>query len=665
MSDQGHDDIAAASAEEAAEETPDEALERWHADGIARREERRRQVAVPRERDGATALKWLRRAGVVSAALLVLVAGVELATAAGRIHPGVRVGDVPVGGLSETAAETRILERVGPRLSAPVTVVHGDDEWTVDAASVAATLEPGPYVDGAFAVGRTGNVWTRLVQRATAWVGHVEIPLAATAEPEAVGGLADLVSGAIRVEPRDATITIDGTVAAISRAENGMDVVRDELHARVLKAFVSEVREVAVPTGTVPVEVVDADAEDALRDASSMLSGPATVTFEDKSWTFQPADIARWIVFEKRDRAEATSTPVVAPSRDGTLAAPPVRKVLVALIGEEPLAGIVTGSFGAVVVEPTDASFTVSNGVVSIVPHRDGTGPDVPKLAGDLTDALTTDGPRTVQLSTGRMEPEITTEKAKGMGIKERISTYTTSYSASNKPRVNNIHLLADALDGALIAPGDAFSFNEHVGPRTAVKGYKEAPAIVRKDGRLTLEPQLGGGICQVGTTIFNTVFFSGLPVVERRNHSFYIDHYPKGRDATVSWGGPDLKFRNDTPNWVLIKTAYTAGTVTISLYGTDPGYDIEYRTSEFSSVKPHGVVETKDPTLLVGSRVVEEGGVDGGVVTVTRVVKKGGAVVRTDTFKSVYKPKTEVIRVGTKPASAGVTGSPAPTSTP
>ncbi len=96
---------------------------------------------------------------------------------------------------------------------------------------------------------------------------------------------------------------------------------------------------------------------------------------------------------------------------------------------------------------------------------------------------------------------------------------------------------------GRCIAPGETFSFNGTVGPRTAEKGYQEAGAIVNGE----LVPQLGGGICQVGTTIFNTVFESGLPVVERHNHSFYISHYPKGRDATVSWGGPDFKFRNDT----------------------------------------------------------------------------------------------------------------------
>jgi vancomycin resistance protein YoaR len=168
--------------------------------------------------------------------------------------------------------------------------------------------------------------------------------------------------------------------------------------------------------------------------------------------------------------------------------------------------------------------------------------------------------------------------------------------------------------------------------------------------------------VCQVGTTFFNTVFFSGLPVIERHNHSFYISHYPKGRDATVSWGGPDFKFRNDTANWILIRTAVTASTLTIALYGTDPGYDVHYSTGPFTDVVPHKVVEVPDPARKKGSRLVEDGGVDGcSCVVVRTVYGKDGQVVRKDTFVSHYDPKTETVRVGTKEPSVTPTGTVTP----
>jgi vancomycin resistance protein YoaR len=224
-----------------------------------------------------------------------------------------------------------------------------------------------------------------------------------------------------------------------------------------------------------------------------------------------------------------------------------------------------------------------------------------------------------------------------------------------NAPRVNNIQTLASALDGTLIPPGGQFSFNGTVGPRTAEKGYQEGGTIV--GGRLV--PTLGGGICQVSTTLFNSVFLSGLQVDQRLNHSFYISHYPKGRDATVSWGGPDFKFTNDTSSWVLIATGYSNSSVTISLYGTDPGYRVEYETGPWTDVKPHDVKEIEDDTLEEGVRIVEDGGVDGRTIVVTRkVYDEAGELVREDSFRSRYNPKTEYVRVGTKPPPRSNEGS-------
>ncbi|TLM81786.1 MAG: hypothetical protein FDZ75_07775, partial [Actinobacteria bacterium] len=301
--------------------------------------------------------------------------------------------------------------------------------------------------------------------------------------------------------------------------------------------------------------------------------------------------------------------------------------------------------------------FKTKSGRVTIIPSKNGTGPDIISLSEGLTAALAEQsGARTVELKIAVREPALTTEKAEAMGVKERISTYTTTYAASNKPRVNNIHLLGSQLDGKLVPPGGTFSFNGAVGERTAAKGYKEANAIVQ--GKLV--PQLGGGICQVGTTMFNAVFFSGLPVVERHNHSFFISHYPAGRDATVSWGGPDLKWKNDTKNWVLVSVSYTNSSITISLYGTDPGYDVSYETGPFTDIRPYPTEQVKDPTMVVGAKYVEDKGEKGRKVVVTRTVRLGGEVVRTDKFASNYKPKIEIVKVGTKPKPSKV-----PSSTP
>jgi vancomycin resistance protein YoaR len=322
----------------------------------------------------------------------------------------------------------------------------------------------------------------------------------------------------------------------------------------------------------------------------------------------------------------------------------------------------------APIVKPAiDARFAVDGDLVRIIPSKTGLAADS-KAAYDLIarQIFSPTGPRTVSLGLHSVQPKLTTAGAKGLGIRQRISSYTTEYSSGNPQRVNNIHLLAKSLNNTLIAPGDEFSFNKIIGPRTAAKGYQEAPVIM--NGKLV--PALGGGICQVGTTIFNTVFFSGLPVTQRTNHSFYISHYPDGRDATVSWDGPDFRFKNETSAWLLIKTFWGSEYITISLYGTSPGYTVTYKTGSWRNQVAFPVSTIGDPTMYEGVLVVEDVGVAGHDVTVTRTVTKKGKVVRQDEFASYYRPKEQVVRKGTKkkpappPPSKPATGTPDATST-
>ncbi len=258
--------------------------------------------------------------------------------------------------------------------------------------------------------------------------------------------------------------------------------------------------------------------------------------------------------------------------------------------------------------------------------------------------ALSLDPPRRIALTTKVVEPERTTEEAEAMGVEERVSVFTTSFSSGNAPRVNNIILLAKDLDGTIVAPGKVFSFNETIGPRTAEKGYKEAPTIVQGE----LVPSIGGGVCQVATTLFNTVFFAGYPVVARQNHSFYIDHYPAGRDATVAWGGPDFKFKNDTDAYLLIKTWPSSSSITIAIYSTNFDTDVSYQATEFTNFKPFPTKNVEDPTLPKDQQVVESGGIEGRDITVFRKVKRRGKLTNEDKFFSRYKPRQAVVRIGT-----------------
>lgn len=569
-------------------------------------------------------------------ALTLVGAAVDIVVSAGRIHPGVHVGEVAVGGKTVDEASVAIAEYVATQAAAPISVAAGGSTWEVTADSLLLSVDATTLAGDAYAIGR-GDLAPALASRVRAVFGGVTVPLELACDDTALGALIDSINQAVATPPVDAGVSVEGATVTRIEPADGVGVSSADAREQLLAAFLAENRSVALELGPISPDINVDGAEQAYKDALQMVSAPVTLFYADKQWDVAPETIGGWIGFRLLDGAETPTLEAYVVSEDVSATVLP----MVAEVGRP----------------ARDAGFSVSSGVVSIIPAEDGLQADAADLSVRLDAVLTGSGERRAELTMQRVQPEITTEEAQTMGIVERISTFTTDYASTNKPRVNNIHTLADALDGTLIPPGGTFGFNETIGERTAEKGYQEANAIV--NGKLV--PQLGGGICQVGTTIFNTVFFSGLPVVERKNHSQYISHYPTGRDATVSWGGPDFKFKNDTDHWVLVATGYTNSTVTISLYGTNPGYEVTYETGPWTNIVNPPIREVPDPTLPVGSRVVDEKGVSGRTIVVVRHVKKGGVEIRTDTFKSVYKPAEEVVRVGTGSASPSTPTTAAP----
>ena len=612
---------------------------------------------------------WLRGVALgvlLTLSLCIVAVAVDVVASYGRVHPGVRIGEVRVGAMSAERAAAAVEETFGPRLADPVAVTFEDEVWQTDAETLAVSLDSEALVAEAMEYGRSGSLTERIAARFRLWLEPVTVAVVVEADSAAVDAFLAQVASVVEREPRDAQIAIEGTQASIEPSVLGIALRKDEVREDVLRAFAATERDIEASVDFTPVRVTDGDAEQALLDTRAMLAGPVTVTDEVKSWEFSAREIAPWIAFRvapapaagttaTADADTAAEGDAVDAAQGGADVLTDERWVLEAYISADEASATVLARVGEAGTPPVDARFEVGAGTVRIIPSRDGVGIDVEALATEMTRVLTTEEQRTVQLRTRRLEPEITTERAEQMGIKERFATYTTTFLSGNQPRLNNIHTLADALNGTLLAPGETFSFNGTIGDTTAAKGYQEAATIV--EGRIV--PSLGGGICQVATTLFNTVFESGLPVVERRNHSLYISTYPKGRDATISWGGVDFKFKNDTDHWVYIATSYTNTSVTVSLYGTDPGYEVTGLTGQFTDIKPFTTKEVPDATLLVGTRVVEDAGVDGRRVVVKRTVLKGDTVVREDTFTSTYSPKQQIVRVGTKqPASSESTAS-------
>jgi vancomycin resistance protein YoaR len=221
----------------------------------------------------------------------------------------------------------------------------------------------------------------------------------------------------------------------------------------------------------------------------------------------------------------------------------------------------------------------------------------------------------------------------------------TTDLGDSSANRIFNVGLMASILNGQVIAPGATFSFNDRVGPRTPQRGFKEGQAIVAG----LLVPSIGGGVCQVATTIFDAAFYAGFPISERVNHAWYISHYPMGMDATVSDGGPDLVFTNDSKYGVLIRASSTASTMTVSFYSTDRGIQVEKVLGQPGPPFKPTPRYIRDPALKGTEKMKETNGVAGFSVTVQRIVRRNGKIIRQDKFISNYHPESIIYYVGAK----------------
>jgi vancomycin resistance protein YoaR len=244
-----------------------------------------------------------------------------------------------------------------------------------------------------------------------------------------------------------------------------------------------------------------------------------------------------------------------------------------------------------------------------------------------------------------RVEADRTAADARAMKITGLVASYQTIYGGEPN-RIHNVQLVSHLVDDHVIAPGETFSFNGATGARTADKGFKEAPVIINGE----LQTGLGGGVCQVSTTVFNAAYEAGLPIVARTNHALYISHYPQGRDATVNYPDTDLKFENDTGHWLLLRTWVGSSSLTVALYGTPVHRRVVSETGPLQVTGPPPTKKIPDPTLPAGERVVETAGSPPRKTSVRRLVyDANGKLIDDTTFYSSYRGEPTVLRVGTK----------------
>ena len=560
-----------------------------------------------------------KREGAGGGVVLLVVAGVVLlgggayaaahAVAGDKVPRGTTVAGVAIGGLSPDDAEQTLREELSGRESRAVTVHNGDDTFELVPDQV------GLSVDYAASVARTGGgetSWSpgRLWDY---WVAGDDFD----AEIRADGAL-DELADQVGTSATDGDVRFRGGQIDVVDPVPGEGFDPEAAYDALQDVYLDEeAPEIDLPVVAVAPDI-DADDVQAALDsfANPAMSGPVTLVFGDSPVLLQPRQFARALDLKAEDGE-------LVPDLDTKA----LTRLVESGVGEKD--------------EPVDATVDLVDGRPRVVPAKPGVTFDPDDVSSAFLELVTrADGDREMKVDATVAEPDFTTADAKALGIKEKVSSFTTYYPYAEYRNIN-IGRAAEIIDGTVLKPGDTFSLNDIVGERTRENGFTEG--FIISDG--VFKEDLGGGVSQMATTTFNAMFFAGLEDVEHKPHSFYIDRYPVGREATVAWGSIDLRFRNDTDHGVLIHAVVTPatpssqGVVTVAMYSTKT-WDITTKTSDRYHYRAPAT------RTLTTADCYPNTGYAGFDVDVWRYFHQPGSdeIAKTEKFHTAYTPSDTVV---------------------
>jgi vancomycin resistance protein YoaR len=479
----------------------------------------------------------------VAGAVLVALWLVDTNAHSGRVGRNVTLGGQPVAGFRRAAVDQAVGELATRYRDADVVVDAEGGGFQAGAPELGLSVVQDRTAADALAVGRRGFVLNRMWSWARAFFVERPAPVAITVDQQAMDRIV-AERDPQRTAPVEPSLVVKDDKVVVKAGEPGRGISPPSVLAALRTAGpVGLPLRIKVSRDALPPRFSVADAQ-ALADRAEQLAGPGLPVTAGSTTAVVPASTLRsWFR--------------VVPADDG------LKLAVDASGAPDQLAKL----FTAPAVAPVDAGFAVSGGKVSVTAAKAGSGCCGPGAPAVLQTALLSrapDGPP-VSLPLKPIAPRRDEDAARKLGVVEPIGTFTTNHAAG-EPRVLNIHRIADLIQGQVIEPGATFSINDFVGRRTAEKGFVDAPVI---DEHYNFASDIGGGISQFATTIFNAAFFSGLDIPSYYMHGIYITRYPYGRESTISFPSPDVRIRNNTPYGVLIWPTYTDTSITVTMYST------------------------------------------------------------------------------------------------
>jgi vancomycin resistance protein YoaR len=549
--------------------------------------------------------------------------GFAFAGSTAKLPAGARVAGVPVSGLDADEARIRLERRADKLRHVPVEFRAAGRSWKIRPSSLGVEVDWGAGVEAARRQGEGFGPFRGFRRIGVRVFGTDIHPPTEVYEP-ALDFIVGKLGREIDQPDRDAALRLRGLNPEVVPGRPGRRLDREAAAATIVAALAGFERlPVSLPVRVERPAVTASALRPVAAQARTVLSAPVTLTLDQTRWK-----LPRWRLAGLLDLPDGGQRKLaIGGSRADRWFASLQRRV------NRPA---------------RNAEFLIaSNGTdVGIAPERDGVELDVPAAARAIVAAASKRSGRLARLRVARTHAERTAAEARKMGIKKLVASYTTTYGGEAN-RLHNVRLVAQLVDNHVIAPGSEFSFNRTTGERTAEKGFREAPVIINGE----LQTGLGGGVCQVSTTVFNAAFEAGLPITARTNHSLYISHYPTGRDATVNYPDLDLRFVNDTGHWLLIRTFVGSSSLTVALYGTPVNRRIETDTAPLRVTAEPSVRRVPNPDLLVGQTSLQDYGEPARTTSVRRrVYSPSGKLLFDTTWSSYYVAEPRIVVVGTKP---------------
>jgi vancomycin resistance protein YoaR len=563
--------------------------------------------------------KRVRKIGLAAAGVfvaLVVVYGVDLLLSNGKVPRGVTVAGVDVGGESHADASKILRDELEPRLKAPVKLRGGDVDIEVNPA------DAGLAIDWDATIAQAGDQPLNPITRLTSLFSTREVGVATTKDDKKLSAALEGLRPKIDREPAEGTIRFEGVNPVPVDPKPGQKLDLPGAKNALVDGWASG-QQIKLPVAVKEVKTTSEGVRKAVDEiAKPAVAAPVVIHGEGKDATVDPAAIAASLVFQPADNGGLTAG-----------------------IDQNKLVGAVGPQLASTEVEGKDAQIVFSGGAPKVEPSVDGKGVDWAKTLTPLVDTLKKADGRELAAAYAPKPAKVTTDAANKLGIKEVIGEFSTGGFAQDSGI--NIKTVAAKVNGAIVAPGETFSLNGYTGPRTKKQGYVEAGVI--ENGAPARE--VGGGISQFATTLYNAAYFGAMKDAGHKEHSYYISRYPAAREATV-FQNPDgssvidIKFTNDSPTGVAIQTIWTPSSITVKLWGTKR-YEVESITGGRSN-------QTDPPTKQgPAENCHATNGAPGFTTSDTRIIREAGSgrEVSRHTRNVKYNPQPKVVCGAPPPA--------------